>query len=173
MASGHVYRGNQAEHMAAPTNAASEDSSCQPGAVHTWPFATFSSAAQFGGYRSTTDIHPGLLVMRGLGRTVRAGVSDRAEDIFERRDGFIRCHAGRRIPACDVERALAGVRVGAVLHPAVLLAFPDGAGLLQHGDRLTAQRPDRRSPLARHQHRSVHPGRPKPAFPSDQPRRHG
>src|SRR5215475_2860988 len=27
----------QAEHMAAPTNAASEDSPCQPGAVHTWP----------------------------------------------------------------------------------------------------------------------------------------
>jgi len=29
----------QAEHMAAPTNAAREDSSCQPGAVHTWPVA--------------------------------------------------------------------------------------------------------------------------------------
>jgi hypothetical protein len=25
--------------MAAPTNAASEDSPCQPGAVHTWPIA--------------------------------------------------------------------------------------------------------------------------------------
>jgi hypothetical protein len=29
----------QAEHMAAPTNAASEDSPCQPGAVHTWPIS--------------------------------------------------------------------------------------------------------------------------------------
>jgi hypothetical protein len=38
MASGHVNRAKQAEHMAAPTNAAQrEDSPCQPGAVHTWP----------------------------------------------------------------------------------------------------------------------------------------
>src|SRR3954470_5456369 len=29
----------KAEYMAAPTNAASEDSPCQPGAVHTWPQA--------------------------------------------------------------------------------------------------------------------------------------
>jgi hypothetical protein len=44
MASGHVSRIKVAEHMAAPTkhmaaptNAAKrEESSCQPGAVHTW-----------------------------------------------------------------------------------------------------------------------------------------
>jgi len=35
MASGHVYRTNSAEHMAAPTNPEREDSSCQPGAVYT------------------------------------------------------------------------------------------------------------------------------------------
>lgn len=33
------------------------------------------------------------------------------------------------------------MRVGAVLHPTVLLAFVDGAGLLQHRDRPTAQGP--------------------------------
>jgi len=38
MASGHVNRAEQAEHMAAPTNAAErEESPCQLGAVHTWP----------------------------------------------------------------------------------------------------------------------------------------
>jgi hypothetical protein len=38
MASGHVNRANQAEHMAAPhRNLRREDFSCQFGAVHTWP----------------------------------------------------------------------------------------------------------------------------------------
>jgi hypothetical protein len=36
MASGHVSRTQKAEHMAAPTNPAKRESSCQPGAVHTW-----------------------------------------------------------------------------------------------------------------------------------------
>jgi hypothetical protein len=40
MASGHVNRIKQAEHMAAPTNAAKrEKSPCQSGAVHTWHFS--------------------------------------------------------------------------------------------------------------------------------------
>jgi hypothetical protein len=38
----------------------------------------------------------------------------------------------------DVEDALAGVRIGAVLHPAVLLALADGACFLQHGYRPAA-----------------------------------
>ena len=55
MASGHVYRANQAEHMAAPTNAASEDSSCQPGAVHTWPHGCRVAALhQVGSYLGYT-----------------------------------------------------------------------------------------------------------------------
>ena len=51
------------------------------------------------------------------------------------------------------EGAFAGVRVGAVLHPAVLLALADGAGFLQNTDRPAAQCPDRRPPFLRHQHR--------------------
>jgi hypothetical protein len=39
MASGHVNRENKAEHMAAPhRNLQRDDSPCQFGAVHTWPF---------------------------------------------------------------------------------------------------------------------------------------
>jgi hypothetical protein len=34
--------------------------------------------------------------------------------------------------ASDVEGPLAGVRVGAISHPAVLFALPDGARFLQH-----------------------------------------
>jgi len=37
MASGHCEPRKQAEHMAAPTNLQRDESSCQPGAVHTWP----------------------------------------------------------------------------------------------------------------------------------------
>ena len=47
----------------------------------------------------------------------------------------------------DVEGPLASMRIAAVLHPAVLLAFADRARFLQHGDRPAAQRPDRRSSL--------------------------
>ena len=45
----------QAEHMAAPTNAASEDSPCQPGAVHTWPFATKFMSAGMSAIRVRAD----------------------------------------------------------------------------------------------------------------------
>jgi hypothetical protein len=49
--------------------------------------------------------------------------------------------------ACDGKGALAIVRIGAVQHPAVLLALAYGAGFAQHGDRPSAPRPDRRSSL--------------------------
>jgi hypothetical protein len=45
------------------------------------------------------------------------------------------------------------VGIGTVLHPAVLLVLTDGAGVLQHQDRLAAQRPNRWSPFLGHQHR--------------------
>ena len=54
----------------------------------------------------------------------------------------------------EIDGALSGVRVGAVLHPAVRLAFADRACFLQHGDRPAAQRPDRRPLLPCHQHRT-------------------
>src|SRR6266850_7125168 len=42
----------QAEHMAAPTNAAKrEESPCQPGAVHTWHETDLPRCPQFGSYR--------------------------------------------------------------------------------------------------------------------------
>ena len=45
-------------------------------------------------------------------------------------DRFVRRDAGWRIPSGCREGALAGVRIGAILHPAVLLALADGAGFL-------------------------------------------
>src|SRR5712692_851625 len=35
------------------------------------------------------------------------------------------------------------MRIGVILHPTVFFALSDGAGVLQHGDRPCAQRPDR------------------------------
>jgi len=43
--------------MAAPERFADKsDSSCTAGAVHTWPFATFRGAEEFGRYRARADI---------------------------------------------------------------------------------------------------------------------
>jgi hypothetical protein len=60
--------------------------------------------------------------------------------------------AGRPTVAGDGESAPARVRIGAVLHPAVRLAFTNGAGFLQHGDRPAAQRPDLGPSFLEHQH---------------------
>ncbi len=43
MASGHGYRANRPNTWLLRPTLQSEDSSCQPGAVHTWPFATKSA----------------------------------------------------------------------------------------------------------------------------------
>lgn len=46
--------------------------------------------------------------------------------------------APRCLLAAQFERTFPRVRIGAILHPAVFLAFLDGAGLLQHRDRPSA-----------------------------------
>src|SRR5258706_8288779 len=51
--------------------------------------------------------------------------------------------------------AFAGIRITTVLHPAVLLALADGAGIQQHRDCPALQRPDRGPPLLHHQHREA------------------
>jgi hypothetical protein len=86
-------------------------------------------------------------------RALRARIADRAQHVSDRSDGSVWGDAVRRIPSGCRESALAGVRVGPVLHPAVLFALADGAGFLQRGDRLAAQDADRRPSLVDHQHR--------------------
>jgi hypothetical protein len=65
--------------------------------------------------------------LAGFRRGIRAGVADRAEHVFDRGDCCLRGDAGRRILASNEKGALARVRIGPVLHPAVLLASADGA----------------------------------------------
>jgi hypothetical protein len=52
----------------------------------------------------------------------------------------------------NIEGLLARVRIGAILHPAVLFAFANRTGFMQYGDCPSAQRLDRRPPLLGHQH---------------------
>ena len=56
MASGHEYRANRPNTWLLRPTLQSEDSSCQPGAVHTWPKADMAvrdSDVRFRGVRST------------------------------------------------------------------------------------------------------------------------
>src|SRR5262249_21973927 len=53
---------SQAEHMAAPTSNATCDSSCQPGAVHTWHFSDLT--------RCPLNVRCRRVVSRGRGNTL-------------------------------------------------------------------------------------------------------
>jgi hypothetical protein len=57
-----------------------------------------------------------------VGRALRARVSDRVQHVSDCDSRCLRRDPGRRILAGDFEGAVAGVRVGAILQPAVLLA---------------------------------------------------
>jgi hypothetical protein len=60
MASGHVYRARRPNTWPLRPTPQSEDSTCQPGAVHTWPIAPFRFDPEFGRYRGIADDGPDL-----------------------------------------------------------------------------------------------------------------
>jgi len=72
-------------------------------------------------------IHSHLLRLR---RTLWAGVTDRIEHVTNFGDSLVRRDASWRILTGDCQGTLAGMRVGTILHPAVLLAFADRTGFL-------------------------------------------
>jgi hypothetical protein len=82
-----------------------------------------------------------------IGRAFRAGVADQVQHVLDRGAGLVRRDGERRILTGGGEDAVAGMRIGAVLHPTVLLALEDGTCLLQHGDRPAARGPDRWPPI--------------------------
>ena len=51
MASGHVYRAKRPNTWLLRPTLLREDSSCQPGAVHTWPIAAAIHGRGYVGYR--------------------------------------------------------------------------------------------------------------------------
>jgi hypothetical protein len=66
MASGHEYRANRPNTWPLRPTLQSEDSSCQPGAVHTWPITSFRCAAEFGRYRDIADIEQAAAIKLDL-----------------------------------------------------------------------------------------------------------
>jgi hypothetical protein len=65
-----------------------------------------------------------------FGRALRARVADPVQHLDHRDRRFPGRDARQRVSAGDIEGALASMRVGAVLHPAVFFALDDGPGLL-------------------------------------------
>ena len=74
-------------------------------------------------------------------RALGTGVADTGKDLSDRRDGFSIGKPNQRIPARDLQGSFARVGIGALLHPAVLLAFADRAGFIQDRDRPFPRRP--------------------------------
>src|SRR5687767_1513928 len=86
---------------------------------------------------------PVLLVRR----TFRAGVADRMQHVANLGRRCTWGDACWRVSTGDIEGPLPCMRIGAFLHPSVLLALADGASFLEHGHRPAAQRPDRSPPF--------------------------
>jgi hypothetical protein len=80
MASGHVYRAERPNTWLHRPMLQSEDSPCQPGAVHTWPIATYCTATQprsltgySGNRRAAIYLRPTLIsrmILPHIGRDV-------------------------------------------------------------------------------------------------------
>jgi hypothetical protein len=66
MASGHGYRANRPNTWPLRPSLQSEDSSCQPGAVHTWPLlrppSTSAFAPLLGDKRTSASTNPSALI---------------------------------------------------------------------------------------------------------------
>jgi len=65
-------------------------------------------------------------------RALRAGVADRVQHVPNRGHGSSGETPNSAILVDQHEGALAGMRIGAVLRPAMLVAYTDRASLLQH-----------------------------------------
>jgi hypothetical protein len=80
---------------------------------------------------------------------LRTGISHGLEHLLNRPDGLIRRQACKRLGPGDPQRLRPGMRVGPVLGPAMVVAFVDCTGLLQHQDRPPVHRFEIRTSLSR------------------------
>src|SRR6516225_8492148 len=126
-----------------------------------------SDWAMRGLYKSPQRKSPPRLRLAGL--ALRTGVPNRIQNVRDRDGCRQRRNSDWRIQAGNIERTLAGIRIAAVYHPSVFLAFANGASFLQHRDRPALQRPDRRPPLLHHQHRDRSCAETNPFGPSAVP----
>jgi hypothetical protein len=90
---------------------------------------------------------------RSFGRALGAGIPDRAKNLRDGSSSCLRRKSRRRILVGNVECALAGMRIGALLHPAVLFALSKGANFPQHFDSPSLECAGRWPSLVSHHHR--------------------
>jgi hypothetical protein len=85
-------------------------------------------------------------------RTFWAGITDRVQHVANLGRRCFRGDPCWRVSTRDIEGPLPCMRIGAVLHPAVLLALADGASFQKHVNRPSAHRLYRRLSFTCHQH---------------------
>src|SRR6516225_6527697 len=90
-----------------------------------------SDWAMRGLYKSPQRKSPPRLRLAGL--ALQTGVPNRIQNVRDRDGCRQRRNSDWRIQAGNIERTLAGIRIGTVLHPTVLLALADGSGIEQNG----------------------------------------
>jgi hypothetical protein len=97
-------------------------------------------------YRRCRALQRRELVRSGVrSDTIRAGISNRAHNVVDRREGgFGRGFRKRTIP-CDFAGAVPGFRIGTVAHVPVVLTLANGVLFNQDPQGPTGQRPVARS----------------------------
>jgi hypothetical protein len=98
-----------------------------------------------------------------------ANVSDVIQDFLNFRDSGVWRQAGCWVLPGNEDGMIAGMGIGTISHPAMLLTFSDGAGLLQHGYRPAICCPVSSFPVLLHLEVSMYGTNPKqvPSVPSD------
>ena len=85
MASGHVYRANRPNTWLLRPTLQSEDSPCQHGAVHTWPIATYCTAALPRSQTGYSENRQAAVYRRGR-RDIRVGTTSIRVQPFRREE---------------------------------------------------------------------------------------
>ncbi len=91
-----------------------------------------------------------------FGQAFGAGVSDPVQDLRYCEGSRIWRNPDGRVLPSNLESAIAGVRIGTILHPTVLFAFPDCTSFQQHRLSPTIDRAIGGASLPEHQHRELH-----------------
>ena len=87
--------------------------------------------------------------------TLRTGVADRVQHVLNCCYGLFGRKTKRRLFTSDEKGPLAGMRIGAVLHPAVCLAFADSVNFEQNASCPSLVCAKGRAPFPGHQHEFV------------------
>src|SRR5215475_9687379 len=91
-------------------------------------------------------------LLRRSASAFRTSVTDGIQHVLNCCCGLLGRKTKQRVFASDEKGSLAGMRIGAVLHPAVFLAFADSVSFEQNASRPSLDRAKATAPSIRHQH---------------------